>query len=118
MAVAAGKLRHQVTIEAPNPTPDATGQDVDDWDAIGTNPTPWASIETVSSNEIFTSQEVQATATHKITMRYRGDLSAEYRITFNDPGTQTLRVFNLLGTPMDREGKRETIECLVAERSA
>ena len=95
----AGKLRHRITIQAPNFAKDGNGQNIPTWAPIASTPTVWAAIEPVSSNEEFTSQEVEATATHKITLRYRGDLSATYRFSFADPGTGKTRIFILLGTP-------------------
>jgi SPP1 family predicted phage head-tail adaptor len=121
MGIAAGRLRHRVTIQIPPSGVDATGQPIrlsSDWPSIGSNPTVWAEIKPFSADDVFNSQQPQATITHKITLRYRGDLSSTYRFSYADPGTNTTRIFNIVGTPKSPDEKREYLECDCAERSA
>lgn len=118
MGLAAGRLRHRVTIERPrddSDARDANGDLVTDWPTIDK---VWAAIEPLSARETFAAQQVQSAVTHKVTIRFRGDLSSKYRFSYLDPATNRTRRFYIDGTPTSPEEKREFLECVCQERSA
>lgn len=118
--IAAGRLRHQVTVQKPrtDATPgdqvDSLGQPVDDWPAVYSG--VWASIESLSQQEIWQAQQQKIQASVKITMRYRA-MSARYRIVYADPGTGTTRYFQVTGS-FDPTGERVFVTCLCQERGS
>lgn len=87
----AKKAKHRIVIESYTQTVDSFGAPVEAWSAFAT---VWAAIKPMSGNEQVIQEQLQATATHKFTIRYRSDLedpttSAKYRISWNS------RLFNI-----------------------
>jgi SPP1 family predicted phage head-tail adaptor len=72
----AGSLRYRLTIQAIDKTPTTAGETADVWSDIAT---VWASIDPLDGRELWIAKQQQATETHKITMRYRDDITAEMR---------------------------------------
>jgi SPP1 family predicted phage head-tail adaptor len=83
----AGELRHRVVIEEREKTGETDrGRPTYRWKSLGRF---WAKVEPLTGREAEMTRQMVATATHKVTLRYRA-LSAETnRIVFND------RVFNI-----------------------
>lgn len=76
--VAAGKLRHRVTIQNPVETQDpTTGAMNVAWQDLAY---VWAAIEPLSGREFVSAQAEQAKVTTRITIRYRDDLTAKMRL--------------------------------------
>ena len=68
----AGALRRRITFQTRDVSVDSFGQQVTTWaDAF----TVWASIEPLSARELFAAQAVQSEVSHKVTVRYRTELT-------------------------------------------
>lgn len=103
----AGRLRHRVTIEAPQHTQDPqTGEIVTTWAPFAENIA--AAIEPVSVREFVAAQAVQSRIQVRIVIRHRGGLVAGMRIVGSD-GT----IYHPQGFLPDADSGREyfTIPC-------
>jgi len=76
----AGELNRRVEIQANTPTTNDIGELVASWATVATI---WAKIEPVSGRELLQTQQVQATATARIRMRYRS-ITPLHRIKHGD----------------------------------
>lgn len=65
----AGKLRHRVTIEAPDDEQDASGQ-VNPDDQWTTSQTRYAAVEPLSGRNLEIARQIAAEITHKFTFRF------------------------------------------------
>lgn len=104
----AGKLRHRVTLlrlddSARDTFGDASGSYVTIADGL------WASIEPLSGSELWTAQQVRADVTHKVTLRYNGDVTGKCRIEWDG------RFFEL-GPPMSTEERLFDLVLTAVER--
>ena len=82
MALAAGKLRHRVTIQRQAQSRDAASGDVKvSWSDVAT---VWAAVEPLSVREFIAAQANQSQITARITIRYRSGLTADMRILHRD----------------------------------
>lgn len=87
----ASRARHVVQIQQPGETQDAIGGTVAGWSTLAT---AYAIIEPVSGREQLAQQRLEATHTHKVTIRYNAalmppDVGCKMRLVF---GT---RIFNI-----------------------
>ena len=82
-------LRHRIAIEAATETADSGGGFADPWAAPRVVARAWASIEPLRGRERLQAQQLEASVTHKIVLRYRADLRASHRVAFQG------RVFNI-----------------------
>lgn len=99
-AVRAGKLRHLGTLLYPASNPDAP-------DDVGDTPSGWLrgpevyfGVEALAARELFMAQQVRADVTHKITMRFRDEVTARCGIEWTT-GART-RIWEL-GPPLSTE---------------
>lgn len=73
-----GELRERVTIQAPGPPVDDGGGGVTVfWTDLAT---VWAAIRPVSNVERYYAQQVEASTTHEIFIRWRGDVKNAMRV--------------------------------------
>ncbi len=105
-----GNLRHNITIQQRGITTDSFGQQVTTWSDLIT---VWASIEALTAREILAAQAVQSQVSHKITLRYRPELSspmavAAMRVVYSG------RYFNISGA-VNIDERNINIELLVSE---
>lgn len=108
--LAAGRLRHKVTIQEPR-----NQQDPD----TGTNRTVWvdfapdvaAAIEPLSVREFIASSQMQSQITARITMRYRAGLTAQMRILHPSTG----KVYNPAGWLADPDSGLEYLTAPCSE---
>lgn len=86
-----GKLRERVRIErlSVNPSRDAAGAEIEAWETVDT---VWASVEATGGTEFFASGQVQANATHKVTVRHRDDVTPKNRLIWVTNGDKVLNV--------------------------
>ncbi len=82
-------LKHDLVIQAENPTTDAGGGQTDPWASPTVVGTVRACIDPLKGFERLRSMQLEAPVSHKITMRYRNDVTAKNRLLF---GT---RLFNI-----------------------
>lgn len=73
-----GELRHRVFFQRAISTDDGYGGKVQTWINCGE---AWAKIAPLSGREYFDAHQIQAEVTHRITMRYRTDLTTDLRLS-------------------------------------
>lgn len=105
--VAAGRLRHRVTIQRPGTTQDPiTGEMVNTWaDYLSL----WAHVEPASVREFIAADAEQSEVRGKITLRYRNDLDATMRVLHRGA------VYQILGVMADNQSGLEWITLAVSE---
>jgi SPP1 family predicted phage head-tail adaptor len=72
-----GRLRHRVTILAPEEADDGAGGVVRSWSAAGE---AWAAVEPVSAAARFVAAQAGQTITHRIVMRPPAELTTRHRL--------------------------------------
>jgi len=110
MTLAAGRLRHRITIQSPVTRQDPTS---------GTVSTRWkdfasdvpAAIEPLSVREFIASQQMQSAVSARITIRYRTGLTAQMRILHPSTG----RIFNPAGWQPDIDSGLEYVTAPCSE---
>lgn len=75
----AGRLRHRVKLQRYDRVSDGMGGYEEQWVDVAT---VWASVEPLQGRERFEAQQVQATTSHRVRMRYRSDVKPEMRVLF------------------------------------
>lgn len=75
----AGTLRHRVTLQQAETVRDAYGGTSSQFVDVAT---VWGSLEAVSGREFFSAQQVQSEVTHKLTLRFCPDVTADMRVVF------------------------------------
>ncbi|MDE1901664.1 MAG: phage head closure protein [Alphaproteobacteria bacterium] len=83
-----GDMRKQISIQQEQPTPDGAGGYALAWVTLAT---VWADIMPVSGRETFAAAHLEGRVTHKITLRWRGDvaITSDMRVLYNT------RAFNI-----------------------
>jgi SPP1 family predicted phage head-tail adaptor len=74
LALPAGMLRHEISIQQQSSTQDAFGQPLVSWSSIYTC---LAAILTMSAKEVFQVSQFVSQITHRITLRWPGELGIE-----------------------------------------
>ncbi|MCW8918914.1 MAG: phage head closure protein [Gammaproteobacteria bacterium] len=91
-----GRLRHRITITLRSDVPNAFhGIDQVDSEPVST----WALVESVSGLNLRNGQQIAEGVTHKVTVRYRSDLSGDREITWD---SVRLRIRSLIQDPRRR----------------
>ena len=103
----AGKLRRLVSIEQPIRTADASGEMVATWSVFAAN--LYAEVTPLSGNEKLQAQQINASVTNKVTIRYLPGIDPAMRVVY---GTRNLQIVNVQNV---NERDRE-IELLVVEQ--
>ena len=100
--LAAGKLRHRVTIEQPTVTQNAqTGEITEGWSVFAAN-IP-AAIEDLSARDFIQSAAMQSEITTRITVRYLPGIKPNMRVVNGDT------IYNIRGVLADKDSRREYI---------
>ncbi|MGO4402949.1 phage head closure protein [Bosea sp. RAF48] len=102
---AIGRLRRRLILEAPASTPDELGGSTQVFEAVAAF---WAQVEWLSGTEQWRQGRPEQVATHRVTLRWRGDLDAGKRLRDGD------RIFDIR-TVSDPDGSRRRLICLVEE---
>lgn len=78
-----GQLRHVVELQRPTLTQNELGEQVTTWT---TQHTVWAAVDPLMGRELFdaTAAQVEATISHRVTIRYVAGLDSEWRVLFGD----------------------------------
>lgn len=114
MSIAAGRLRHRVTIQVLTPVFDSDGDVIQDqntgevlrvWTTLGE---VWAAVEPISGREFIQSAETQSQITTRITIRRQ-----DFTVTAAMRALQGVRVFNIHAVLWDRDSGLEyqTLPC-------
>lgn len=99
-----GKRRHLVTFQVPQAGKDATGGPLPFVDGA----TTWAWIEFVSGKNQYGGQTFVAEATHRINMRYRAGVLANWQVRFAST------IFNILYVDnVDQAGVDLDLYCVI-----
>ena len=76
--VAVGKMRHRVQLQENNPTVDAAGQSIANWE---TYDTVWGSIMPTKGREFVDAEQLKTSeTTHRIFIRYHKLLTTKHRL--------------------------------------
>jgi SPP1 family predicted phage head-tail adaptor len=108
-----GKLRYLVALEQKTSARDNFGADQELWNTVATI---YAGFDTLSGQELFAAQKINADVTHKITLRYRAGIIAAMRINWTDTTEGRNRIFDIIA-PMDPEQRRQMLTVLAIERN-
>lgn len=105
----AGKLRHPITILAPNPTRDSRGQSIQSWTAILST---WGSVEQLRGQSLILAQAKTSTAiaTHLITTRANTLITETCRVQF---GATLYSITSILDP--DSRGREMKLLCQVVK---
>lgn len=92
MTQSAGKLNHRISLESLETSQDSAGDTVEDWIPQGD---VWAEVVPVSAKEFVSAAAMQSKVVARITIRYREDVQANWRIQFRN------RYYNIEGVLPD-----------------
>ena len=105
MLTGIGKLRHRIGIQTSSDTQNAYGEIEKAWT---TAKTVWASVEPLTGRELFQAQQVVATASHRVRIRYDSTVTETSRVLFGS------RIFDI-NAIMNRDERNAEIELLCTE---
>lgn len=74
-----GDLNRYVTLQELSASRDAFGAEILTWVTLAA---VWAQIEPLSGGEAYVSDKIQSQATHRFTIYYRSDVTAEHRVIY------------------------------------
>lgn len=110
MSLAAGRLRHRITIQEPRQQQDTnTGAIRTVWIDFAADVA--AAIEPLSVREFIASSQMQSQITARITIRYRGGLTPQMRILHPSTG----RIYNPAGWLADPDSGLEFVTAPCSE---
>lgn len=84
----AGEMRHRITIQQRSLASDGIGGSTETWSTLAT---VWSKIEPMSAGQVAWASSLEHRVTHKITIRYRSDLTSDMRIQYGG------RIFHVKG---------------------
>lgn len=109
MAMKAGKLRHEVTIQSNSKSNDSYGQAVSSWSTFAST---YAHIENLKGAELIQAQSVESRINTKITIRWVGGVRSNMRVSNTYSGeTHYYNIVNI-----DRVNEIEETIVLMCER--
>ena len=101
-----GKLNRRLVLEAPVETDDGAGGVARNFGEIATL---WAAVTPVSAQEEIEAARLGARVTHRIGMRFSGDITTRHR--FRD-GSAVYRIVSL----RDRDGRKRFLDIAAEQR--
>jgi SPP1 family predicted phage head-tail adaptor len=110
--LAAGKLRHRITILRPNLKQDTFGGWKNDDGSVFAASVP-AAIETLTGRELYTAQQKVSEVTHRITIRWQKGIQAKMKIVWFD---EVDRFFDIQA-PENPDGRHKLLHLLCIERN-
>lgn len=84
------KLKHRLLIQQRATSQDSVGGQLETWTGVAT---VWAGIEPLNGRELLAAAAVQSELSHRITIRYRSDLS-DPKTVAKMRGMYGTRIFN------------------------
>jgi SPP1 family predicted phage head-tail adaptor len=109
--IAAGELRHRISILRMNVTQDSFGGWQIGDDSIFSADVP-AKIETLTGRELYAAQQKVSEVTHKITIRWQPGILAKMNVLWSDEGNRFFQIEDR----QDPDGRRIRLELLCIER--
>lgn len=114
-----GRLRHRLKLQRRGPDlRDAEGSIVPNWLDVGYR---WCDLEPLTAREVSYSDQVQAPATHRITIRFERGIDSTVRFVVDsadDPQIGAdVRILNVVGQPK-RDYRAGMLAVIVAELAA
>lgn len=107
----AGSLRHVIDIQQRTLTADAYGGREREWDEDEPFAKEiYASVEPLSGSEQWRADQVQASVTHKVTIRYLAGVTSKMRIKFGERYLKIASVKNL-------DERNRTLEVMCTEQT-
>lgn len=107
--LAAGELRHRITIEHHVDLQDEAGEPIEQWQDIPSQARVWAKREDLEGRELFQAQQINAQVATQFTIRWRTDVDARMRVVSDGIAYHIEAV-------QDPEGRREML-LLLCSRS-
>jgi SPP1 family predicted phage head-tail adaptor len=104
-----GALKHRVALQQAVRSADGGGGFTETWQNLATAPEVYAAIVPLSGGEQLRFHQLEAAVTHRITIRYRTDITPAMRIVKD--GT----VYDIISA-LDRNGEGIYLEILAAVR--
>lgn len=101
-----GRLPHRVTFMVPAAGKDATGGPL----PLVAGATTWASVDFVNGKNQYGGQTFVAEATHRISMRYRAGVFANWEVQFQGVNFKILYIDNV-----QQAGVRLDLYCVVLD---
>ncbi|ALY72100.1 TPA: phage head closure protein [Pseudomonas aeruginosa] len=98
----AGRLRHPLTIERMERIRDEIGGYIEKWVPVGRE---WASVEGINGREFIAANAQQSETTWRITLRYRADLVAKWRLRSGNT------VFSIVAVLPDNGRRQHVLMC-------
>lgn len=104
--IAAGRLRHIVSIDRQVEVVDSNGDHLREWQNVTSRR---AEVKPLSGRELLLAQQVQSQVSVAITMRYAADVDASCRIRFNGA------TYNIVAVIRDADSGIEymTLQCAI-----
>ena len=87
-----GELRHRITFEKEDKTPDGYKGSVVTWQPVCV---VWASVKPLSGREYFYGQQISAEITHRIKIRYNDKVDSDLRINFEGRYLEISSILNI-----------------------
>ncbi|MEO8651001.1 MAG: phage head closure protein [Hyphomicrobiaceae bacterium] len=104
--IAIGRLRHRLTLEAANRTPDGGGGASETWTTIAEI---WAEITPTGGAESVDADALTGRVSHEIVLRYRPDVAPVMRLR------SAARLFEITAV-IDVDERQRWLKCLCVER--
>lgn len=101
----AGALNRRVALQKVVMTSDAEGVSGETWSLVSN---VWANINPAGGTEQMQAGQMEEKITHRVTIRYRSDLSTRQRFVY---GTRTFLIHSML----DQDEAHREIDCLCEE---
>lgn len=80
MAMRAGRMDRRIVIQSVSRVQDASGEPLESWSTLAT---VWAAVSPIRGNERFVDSQEKAERTTRFRIRYRSDVTADNRISYD-----------------------------------
>ena len=75
----AGRYRHRITLQNATITRNEYGEVIRTWYDLDT---VWAAVDTLKGDEYFAARTLRNAVSHRVTLRYRSDITPHHRLLF------------------------------------
>ena len=96
------QLRHRITLQQPNNTPDGAGGFTKSWTNVADH---WASVIPMSGNETLEDDQIKGKIKYEVTLRYREGVNSEMRFLYDG---KVLEIESVV----DVEGRVKWLRCV------